>query len=105
MDQDVSVLSAKLQSLHQDVGEIKKALGSLTEAITKLALIEERQIVTNHALERAFSALEKLESRITALEKEAPINKRNNIWVDRFVTGSVVALAALTLDLVSRNVL
>lgn len=96
MDQDVSVLSARLQSLHQDVGEIKSALGSLTEAITKLALIEERQVVTNNALERAFLALEKLENRITALEKDAPANKRSNIWVDRvlalIVGGFLVAV-------------
>jgi regulator of replication initiation timing len=85
MDQDVSVLAARLQSLHKDVGEIKSALGSLTEAITKLALIEERQTVTNNALERAFVALEKLEHRIGTLEKEAPLNNKSNIWVDRII--------------------
>lgn len=85
MDQDVSVLAARLQSLHKDVGEIKSALGSLTEAITKLALIEERQTVTNNALERAFVALEKLEHRIFTLEKEAPLNNKSNIWVDRII--------------------
>jgi regulator of replication initiation timing len=85
MDQDVSVLAARLQSLHKDVGEIKSALSSLTEAITKLALIEERQTVTNNALERAFVALEKLEYRIGTLEKEAPLNNKSNIWVDRII--------------------
>jgi regulator of replication initiation timing len=83
--EDVSVLAARLQSLHKDVGEIKSALSSLTEAITKLALIEERQTVTNNALERAFVALEKLEVRIGTLEKEAPLNNRTNIWIDRII--------------------
>lgn len=85
MDQDFSVLAARLQSLHKDVGDIKSALSSLTEAITKLALIEERQTVTNNALERAFVALEKLEIRINTLEKEAPLHNRSNIWIDRII--------------------
>jgi regulator of replication initiation timing len=94
MDQDVSVLSARLQSLHQDVGEIKSALGSLTEAITKLALIEERQTVTNNALERAFLALEKLENRISSLERDAPANKQKTVWVDRVITAIIVGFIA-----------
>ena len=103
MDHDVSVLSARLQSLHQDVGEIKSALGSLTKAITKLALIEERQVVTNNALERAFVALEKVEHRINALEKDAPLTKRNNIWMDRVVTAIIVGLAAALLEMITRG--
>jgi regulator of replication initiation timing len=103
MDQDVSVLAARLQSLHKDVGEIKSALGSLTEAITKLALIEERQTVTNNALERAFVALEKLEHRIGTLEKEAPLNNKSNIWVDRIIMLIVGGFLVAAWEAIKRN--
>lgn len=103
MDQDVSVLAARLQSLHKDVGEIKSALGSLTEAITKLALIEERQTVTNNALERAFVALEKLEHRINTLEKEAPLNNKSNVWVDRIIMLIVGGFLVAAWEAIKRN--
>ena len=88
-DDDVRLLSARLQSLHDDVSDIKTGMRDLAAAITKLALIEERVANTNSAQERAFMALAKLESRITALEQKAPTNDASAKWVDRFVFGIV----------------
>jgi len=86
-------LAGKLMSLHEDVSEIKGALKDLTSAITKLALIEERQTVTNAALERAFVAISRVESRLFELERLAPMNNQSRIWVELFV----VALAGAAL--------
>jgi len=86
-------LAGKLMSLHEDVSEIKGALKDLTSAITKLALIEERQTVTNAALERAFVAISRVEDRLTELERLAPMNNQSRIWVELFV----VALAGAAL--------
>jgi len=71
---EVNILSAKLQSLHEDVGEMKTALRELTSAITKLALIEERQTQTQMAQDRAFAAIKKVEDRLTEIEKLIPTN-------------------------------
>jgi len=86
-------LAGKLMSLHEDVSEIKGALKDLTSAITKLALIEERQTVTNAALERAFVAISRVEDRLTELERLAPMNNQSRVWVELFV----VALAGAAL--------
>ena len=90
---ELNELASKLMSLHEDVSEIKGALKDLTSAITKLALIEERQSVTNAALERAFVAISRVEDRLSELERIAPMNNQSRIWVERFVIA--IAGAAL----------
>ena len=85
---------ARMESLHSDVGEIKAALKDLTQAITKLALIEERQAQASLALERAFVAMSKLEDRVQELERSEPAHSRTSEWVDRAVwsTAGVAAM-------------
>lgn len=85
-----NVLAVKLDMLHDDVIEMKTALNELSKAITKLALVEERQTKTAEALERAFKAISKIEDRISALEQAAPKTKETSTWVDRFILGIVV---------------
>ena len=87
-----NVLAVKLDMLHSDVIDMKTALGELSKAITKLALVEERQSQTAEALERAFKAIGKIEDRLSALEQAAPKSKETSAWVDRFILGVVVAV-------------
>jgi hypothetical protein len=89
---DTGVLAAKIEMLHSDFGEIKLTLAELSKAITKLALVEERQAQTAEAMERAFKAIGKIEDRITALEQSQPKTKETSLWVDRFILGIVIAV-------------
>jgi hypothetical protein len=82
---EVTELATKLLTLHADVSEIKNALRDLTFAINKLALIEERQTVTNASLERAFVAITKIEDRLSDIERLTPINNQSRLWVERFM--------------------
>jgi hypothetical protein len=86
------VLSHKLQTLHEDVGEMKAVLKDLTAAITKLALIEERQTQAAAAQERAFKALERVEQRVSDLEVYVPANKRVSVWLDRATWGGLLLM-------------
>lgn len=83
------ILTVKLEALHSDVSEIKSALDKVSEAITKLALVEQQQNQIASSLERAFRAIGKLEDRITALEQAHPTHTDAAKWVDR----GLVALA------------
>jgi hypothetical protein len=87
-----SVLTVKIDMLHSDVVDMKTALSELSKAITKLALVEERQAQTADAMERAFKAIGKIEDRISVLEISAPKTKETNTWVDRFILGIVMAV-------------
>lgn len=80
---DAQVLAHKLETLHSDVSEVKMVLRDLTAAITKLAIVEERQNTTAAALERAFKALAKVEERVAVIELQVPANKKISVWVDR----------------------
>ena len=88
------VLSHKLETLHSDVRKIESVLQDLTAAITRLAIVEERQSTTAAALERAFKALEKVEDRITSLELQVPANRKLSVWVDR-VTWAALGLLGM----------
>lgn len=86
---ELNELASKLMSLHDDVSEIKGALRDLTSAITKLALIEERQTVTNAALERAFVAISRVEDRLTELERLTPMNNQTRAWIERLMVAII----------------
>ena len=100
------VLAHRLDALHQDVGEVKAALRDLATAVTRLAVVEERQQQSAAALDRAFGALERIEARISALEhqtpqrlsdrlasleQQAPAATRTAAWVDRAVWAAAAA--------------
>ena len=84
------VLTVKLEMLHSDVVEVKTALNKLSEAITKLALVEQQQSQTADALERAFKAIGKIEDRLSALELVQPKTTETSKWMDRAIVALIV---------------
>ena len=96
MANETDVLAVRLSALHEDVGEIKTALGKLSDAITKLALVEQNQNMAAEALERAFKAIERIEYRLDALEHAQPKHNATSIWVDRAVV-AMVSIGAMML--------
>ncbi len=106
-----SILAVKLESLHNDVGEVKIALNKLSDAITKLALVEQQQTQITAALERAFKAISKLEEgvskdiedidgRLTQVEMAQPQHTEVAKWVDR----GLVALAGAGAAMLAKGV-
>lgn len=102
-DTDVTVLSARLQTLHADVSDIKGTLKDLTMAINKLALVEERLGNTNAAQERTFKMLSKMDERIDALEKQAVSSNSAVKWVDRGITAIVGAALMFVWDKITKG--
>ena len=80
-DQNTEVIITRLSALSGDVSELKDALRDIATAITRLALVEERQTQTNGAMARAFNQLDKIESRVSAIEKEMPTYRQSSSWV------------------------
>lgn len=70
-------------------------LNKLAEAVSKLALVEERQTQFAAAQERAFHALEKIDLRLSALEQHVPASKRLSVWFDR-ATWAAMGLLVMT---------
>lgn len=89
------ILTVKLEALHTDVSDIKSALDRLSDAITKLALVEQQQSQIAAALERAFKAIAKVEDRVTAIEQAQPVHTEVAKWVDRGLMALVGAGALI----------
>lgn len=87
-DSDINVVITRLGILSDDVGELKETLRQIATAVTRLALVEERQMQTNEALSRAFKQIDKLdlkltgiEQRLGTLERLQPLQQQTNWWV------------------------
>ena len=98
-----------IEMIAHKLGRVEASVDKMAEAVTKLAVIEERQTSDRQALERAFMAiqktdercalmfektvekLEKLEGRIDKLDAAAPANAQVQQWV----TSAVWAAAGL----------
>ena len=95
---DVNMLSARLQTLHTDVSDIKGTLKDLTQAINKLALVEERISNAVAAQERTFKMLERMEERIERLEKAQVLDDNSSKWMERGLVAVLGAGAAFIWD-------
>ena len=99
-DSDINVVITRLGLLSEDVGELKETLRAIASAVTRLALVEERQMQTNEALSRAFKAIDKLdlkivavEQRIGSLERVQPQQQQTTAWVTTALWAAAVAAA------------
>lgn len=121
-DKNVQVLATKIEGLAQDMSEMKHGITKMADALTKLAIVEERQTQTILAQERAFKALERVEerqrthelvckdqdkevrqliadsnerlsARVGELEKAEPMQKQTGKWVMAAVWGAAGLLA------------
>lgn len=122
-DKNVQVLATKIEGLAQDMSEMKHGIAKMADALTKLAIVEERQTQTILAQERAFKALERVEERqrthelqcrdqdkevrqliadsndrlsirVAELEKEEPMQAQTSKWVTAGVWGALALLAS-----------
>lgn len=90
----IQVIAVRLDNLHADVSGMRDVLKELATAVTKLAVIEERQGQAAQALERAFKVLENVEARLDALEHAQPLQQQATDWAKAGVW-AVVCVTAL----------
>ena len=118
-DGAVNVLAERIEGLAQDMSEMKHGITKMADALTKLAIVEERQTQTILAQERAFKALERVEerqrthelvckdqdkevrqliadsnerlsTRVAELEKAEPMQEQTGKWVMAAVWGAAI---------------
>jgi chromosome segregation ATPase len=94
MSLETPALQVKIDMLHSDMVEMKAVLNKMSEALTKLALVEQQLEQTSEALNRAFKLVSKIEDRVTALESGAAKTKETTIWLDRFLLGVASAIGS-----------
>lgn len=122
-DGAVNVLAERIDGLCVDMNEMKHGIAKMADALTKLAIVEERQTQTILAQERAFKALDRVEerqrthelvckdqdkevrqliadsnerlaARVGELEKAEPMQAQTSKWVTAGVWGALALLAS-----------
>ena len=119
VDPVVQFIAARLDAFNSDIQEIKGVQKEMAANFTKLIVIEERQTATMAGLERAFKALERMDTKLEAyttanretcqalekenadlakrvveLEKSEPMQAQASKWVLGALWGSLALLAA-----------
>lgn len=93
----------RIESMADDITEIKGSMRDLATAVTKLALIEERQAHDRTDISRAFTNLDSHDTRIKTLEVAQPVQTLTSGWVQSalwIVIGGVMS-AVLTMVIVA----
>lgn len=132
-DKNVQVLATKIEGLAQDMSEMKHGITKMADALTKLAIVDERQTQTILAQERAFKALERVEERqrqhelqcrdldkevhqliadsnerlsirVAELEKAEPMQAQTSKWVTAGVWGTLALLASFVVPRILEQV-
>lgn len=77
-DADLAVAIAKIDSITSDLVELKSAMKEIASAVSRLAVVEERQTTTNESIGRAFKQIDALAVRVNGLEQSQPIQKQSS---------------------------
>ena len=86
---EIALLTNKVQSLHEDMSEMKVVMRDIANALTKLAIIDERQEKMSETQGRIFKVLDNHAERINELEKD---DRRQSLAVS-WVFGATWAAA------------
>ena len=77
-DADLAVAIAKIDSITSDLVDLKISMRELATAVSRLAVIEDRQSTTNESIGRAFKDIQNLATRVASLEAAQPIQKQSS---------------------------
>lgn len=91
---DIAVLTNKVESLHEDLSEMKLVMRDVANALTRLAVIDDRQSKMIESQDRIFKVLDSHDGRIVALEKDDSHQKMAVDWVYKAVW-AMVGVAAM----------
>lgn len=90
----------RVESMSQDIAEIKEATRKMADAITRLAVMEAHQQNDRAEIGRIFKRLDRIDERLGSLEQAQPIQKQAADWVGKAVWAVVSAVLAAGTSLV-----
>lgn len=80
-----------IQRIREDQHAMRAAIERMSEAVTRLALVEERQAAASTAIERLVKSLERLDERLRRLEVAEPMQAKAAEWVQSAVWAAAAA--------------
>lgn len=85
-------LGAQLTNIKEEIGDIKRSLSRISDALEKLARVEERQASQQQAINRIGTHIDRIETRLLALERSEPSQRKAAEWIERLSWLAVVAV-------------
>lgn len=86
-------LARDIKHIRENQDTMRAALERMSEAITRLALVEERQATTSQAIERVMTVVEKMDVRVRTLEISEPMQAKTSEWVQSAIWAAGSAAA------------
>ena len=86
-------LTHHMLSIRESVDDMKGAMKEMASAITRLALVEERQAAVSTTIERLVQSLEKVDGRLRRLEVAEPLQAKTSEWVQSALWALAAAAA------------
>ena len=96
----VERLTHHIQRIREDQHAMRAAIERMSEAVTRLTLVEERQAAASTAIDRLAQTLEKLDERLRRLEVAEQTQARTAAWVQ----AALWALAAAAATFIAKKV-
>ena len=93
-EEKIGALASDIQHIRADQNAMRSAIERMSEAVARLALIEERQSSASHAIERIIAMLTKLEERVRNLEIAEPAQQKTTAWVDKALWAALTGAIA-----------
>jgi hypothetical protein len=93
-EEKIGSLANDIQHIRADQNAMRAAIERMSEAVTRLALIEERQSSASHAIERIIGMLSKLEERVRNLEISEPFQQKSSEWIDKALWAALTGAIA-----------
>jgi methyl-accepting chemotaxis protein len=89
---EFAVALSRMQDMSKDLQEIKASMKELASAVSRLAVIEERQANTSDSITRAFKEIRSVADRVTSLEQAQPMQTHSSEMVQTVTKYIVVAV-------------
>lgn len=86
-------LTHHIQRIREDQHAMRAAIERMSEAVTRLALVEERQAAASTAMERLVQSIERLDERLRRLEVVDPMQTKAAEWVQSALWAAATAAA------------
>ena len=83
-----------IQRIREDQRAMRAAIERMSEAVTRLALVEERQTTASSAIDRLAQSLEKFDERLRHLELAEQTQARTAAWAQAALWALAAAAAA-----------
>ena len=87
----IARLTHHIQRIREDQHAMRTAIERMSEAVTRLTLVEERQAAASSAIDRLAQTLEKLDERLRRLEVAEPMQAKAAEWVQSGIWAAAAA--------------